>query len=255
MGSAAVPPATSLFPSRLPSPDFSTGRAGRRAPLRHTVPRVFPLRRAVCPREGAQARLGAGAAVGRDAPVGQGSPCSQLTPALGLAWGFPRWKGSGHGSRHLLQSRAQLGAEAAAGGCRRRNGSCWECLLRPCRSEKSHVLAARDSAVTRRTSPRQPLLTASYCLATATQNAEVGAKLPAGAAAARGLSSPSAFPQGRSSLERLSCQPRASCPGQTHLQTLPLQPRALVLDRPSFAAESPVAFSRCLSAKPIPGSA
>lgn len=42
-----------------------------------------------------------------------------------------------------------------------------------------------------------------------------------------GLSPLSACPQGRNSLESLSCQPPTSCPDQTHLQTLPLQPCAL----------------------------
>lgn len=70
-----------------------------------------------------------------------------------------------------------------------------------------------------------------------------------------GLSSPSAFPQGKNGSESLSCQPGASCPDQTHLQTLPLQPCALGLDHPSRAVELPVAFRRRLSLKLIPGSA
>lgn len=182
----------------------------------------------------------------------------QLIPALWLTWGFPRWKGSGHGSSHLLQEpRSAPGQDscwrrAAAGGG---TGPAGNASSGPATRKRAVRWATRDSAVTHHTSLHQPLLTTCYCLATTTRNAEAGAKLSTGTAPAQGLSSLSAFPQGRNSLESLSCQPRVSCPDQTHLQTLPLQPCALVLDHPSFAVELPVAFSRCLSAKLIPGSA
>lgn len=45
------------------------------------------------------------------------SPGFQLAPSLWLTWGFPCWKGSGHGSRHLLREpRSAPGQDS----CRRR---------------------------------------------------------------------------------------------------------------------------------------
>lgn len=76
------------------------------------------------------------------------------------------------------------------------------------------------------------------------------------AAAAAGLSSAPALPRGRDSSGSLSCEAGTSCPGQARLQTLSLQPRALGwIFHPSLSAELPLAFSRCLSVKLIPGSA
>lgn len=72
-----------------------------------------------------------------------------------------------------------------------------------------------------------------------------------------GLSPLSACPQGRNSLESLSCQPPTSCPDQTHLQTLPLQPCALYRIIPPLLRNCPwLSAGVCLQNSSLnPGSA
>lgn len=129
------------LPSCFP-PTLSHGQGGSNSPAEAHAPLGFPLDRAHVPMGRCPATAsGCWAAVSRDVPVLQpGLPAHPgplahvgVSPLEGLRARLqPPAAGAAlsSGPRQLL----------AAGGCRRRNRSCWECLLRPCHSEKGRVL-------------------------------------------------------------------------------------------------------------------
>jgi len=174
-GSSASPSKlpTGFLPSCLAlAPSPRTWQCGSNSPREARAPVGFPLPGACVPTGRHPGLAGGCLASGeqsRSSPPGLAvnklSPGFQLTPFLQLTWGFPWWKGSGHGSRHLLweprsapgqdscwrRAAAGGGGTGPAGNASSRPASSLPASAQPCHSTKGPwCWAARDSAVTRR---------------------------------------------------------------------------------------------------------
>lgn len=160
------------------------------------------------------------------------APASSSPQFLLLTWGFPHWKGSGHGSRHLLQ---ELGSAPGQDSCWRQEEE-RDLLGMPPHSQPVPGPTTRDRAhggrslvICCQTPPCRPSLTMRYSLATTHMKCRSeDQSFPLVGLQSRGLSSV-CLSRGQEQLVKSTSHTQSWGDGMS-LRTLPLQPHALELE-------------------------
>lgn len=267
-GSTASPSKlhSGFLPSCLPlTPAPQAWQRGSNGPRRHTLPLAFRFLGDTCPREGAQALLaGAGAAVSRAGVVPPAwrlkspAPASSSPHPSSSRGDFPTGRTQGTGPGTCCRSHAQLQPKTAAGSRRLREEEEQDLLGMPPRSQPALSPATRKRARGAGLLVTQPPHTAPAAPADHTllfshnpyEMQKWGAKLSTGMAAVQGTELTVSLSSGQEQLGKLVLPARHGPAERRRVCKLFSSSHVLwSWVRPAFAAELPVAFSRCLSAQ------